>query len=345
MRKVFIGLEECTSGMQIAETIYNEYGAIIVAEYTLLDDHIINKIKNLGLYRIKIYEQEDNVISANSSELFKAQYKENVDIVKDMLHDISSGKSIDINKVSAVSDSIVVRINENRDIVSCINQIRSVDEYTYTHSINVSLLCMLIGKWLRFDLEKIKRIIHAGLLHDMGKSMISAEILNKPGVLSHEEYEEMKKHPVYGFRIVENLSELDNEVKKAILMHHERNDGSGYPFGLKGEGINEYAKAIAVADIYDAMTSNRAYKIKESPFKVFEHMEKSTFGVLDSRMVNAFLHNIAAYYIGDIVKLTNGTIGEIVYINPRHISLPLVRVGNNYIDLSMESGIRIQELL
>jgi HD-GYP domain-containing protein (c-di-GMP phosphodiesterase class II) len=115
--------------------------------------------------------------------------------------------------------------------------------------------------------------------------------------------------------------------------------------GVKGDQINHIAKIIAVADIYDAMTSNRIYKSKESPFEVFDMMENETFGYLDPKVVSAFLSNIASYYIGDFVKLNTGEIGEIVHINPRHISQPLVKAADRYIDLTMELDKKVVELL
>ncbi len=345
MRKITMNVEDCEPGMQIAETVFNEYGAIIVSEGTLLDNHILRKLDNLGILKIKISDQSENEIISNSAEAFKAQYNENIEVFKDVLHDISTGKNIDLKKVNNVSDSVFVWINENRDIVSCIGQIRDVDEYTYTHSMNVSLLCMLLGKWMKMDAAKIKMMVQAGLLHDIGKSRIPPEILNKPGTLSNEEFEEIKKHPVYGYRILEKMPEISKEICMGVLMHHEREDGSGYPTGARGEQINEIAKIIAVADIYDAMTSNRVYRERESPFEVFEKMENKTFGLLDPKVINAFLNNIASYYIGDIVKLNTGEIGEIVYINPRHVSQPLVKVGNKYLDLTLERGVRINELI
>lgn len=345
MRKVLVSIENCMPGMKMAETIHNEYGAVIIAEHTILDEHLINKLSNLGFDRVKVYDEFDNIKEPDSSELFKAQYAENVDTVKEILHDISDGKSVDINKVNYVSESIVMRINENRDIVSCISRMKTADEYTYTHSVNVSLLSMLIGKWLRMDLEKIREIVQAGLLHDIGKSMIPQELLNKPGNLTPEEYEEMKMHPYYGFRIAENMPGLSEDIKKAILLHHEREDGSGYPLGLTGSQINEFAKIIAVADIYDAMTSKRIYRKKESVFGVLELLENNMYGILDTRIVRAFLTNIAAYYIGDMVRLNTGETGEIVYINPMHISQPLVKAGDKYYDLSKDTNIKIVEML
>lgn len=345
MKKVFVSIDECKPGMRMAETIFNEYGAVIVAENTILDDHMINKIYRLGIIKVKVYDNTNDMIVVSGAELFKAQYNENVDIVKDLLHEISTGKNVDLKKVNEVSDSIVARINENRDIVSCINQIRTIDEYTYTHCVNVSLLCMLIGKWLKFDSTRIKALVQAGLLHDIGKGKVPQEILNKPGALTPEEFEEVKKHTIYGYSIAEGMPNLDEDIRMGVLMHHEREDGSGYPMGARGEQIPEFAKIIAVADIYDAMTSDRTYRGKGSPFEVFELMENKTFGVLDPRVTRAFLGNIASYYIGDFVKLSTGDVGEIIYINPRHISQPIVRVDNVYIDLTVDTRIRILELI
>lgn len=345
MKKVFVSLDECVPGMQIAETVFNEYGAVIVSEDTVLDRHIIRKIENLGVIKIKVYDNMNDMIIVSGTELFRAQYNENLSAVKDILHDISNGKDIDIQKVNEVSDSIITRINENRDIVSCINQMRSVDEYTYTHSINVSLLCMLIGKWMKFDYFKVKKLVHAGILHDIGKGKIKPELLNKPEKLTRDEFEEIKKHPVYGFKLAEAIPNMDDGILKGILMHHEREDGSGYPFGVKGPQIHDFAKIVAVADIYDAMTSNRAYRGKESPFEVFELMENDSFGILDPKVTSTFLSNIASYYIGDFVKLNTGDIGEIVYINPSHISQPIIKADDVYIDLTHDTNIKIIELI
>jgi len=345
MKKVFVSVRDCTPGMQIAEDIFNEYGAVIITENTVLDSYIISKIISLGLIKIKVFDNSGDMIVVSGTELFKAQYNENLDTVKSILHDISAGKEIDATRVNQATDSIITRINENRDIVNCINEIREADEYLYTHSINVSLLTMLIGKWMKYDYYSIKSLVSAGILHDIGKSKISPGILNKPGSLTPDEFTEMKKHTVYGFKIAEAMPGLNDDIRKGILMHHEREDGSGYPFGLKNEQIHNFAKIIAVADIYDAMTSNRAYRSMVCPFEVIEHMERENFGTLDHKIVSVFLKNIASYYIGDFIKLSTGGIGEIVYINPNNISKPIVRVDDVFIDLTNDKNIKILELI
>lgn len=345
MKKVFIGIDECKPGMQVADSIYNEFGAVVISSGTLLSPNLINRIKDLGVYRIKVYEFSDNTISPEKSEQFRAQYYENVEVIKDVLLDISTGRNIDIDKVNTVSGSIIVRINENRNIIDCINQVKDSDEYTYTHCINVSLLSMLIGKWLKMDFNSVNQLVQAGLLHDVGKSQISHDILNKPEMLTNEEYEEIKRHPVYSLRALEKVPGIDENVKKAVVMHHERNDGSGYPLGLKDDQIHPFAKILAIADIYDAMTHNRVYRGKEAPFKVFEMIEKNAFGILDIKATRVFLSNLAAYYIGERVLLNTGDIGEIIYINGRNISRPVIRVDDRFIDLSTESAINIMEML
>lgn len=345
MKKVFVSVGDCMPGMKLAEDIFNEYGAVIITENTTLDSYIIGKIISLGLKKIKVCDETGDIIVVSGTELFRAQYNENLKTVKSILHDISTGKGIDSERVNAATDSIINRINENRDIVNCINEMREADEYLYTHSINVSLLAMLIGKWLKYDYVRIRSLVSAGILHDIGKSKISRDILTKPAPLDPEEFLEMKKHSVYGYKIAETVPGLNDDILKGILMHHEREDGTGYPFGLKSEQIHYSAKIIAVADIYDAMTSNRAYRSMVCPFEVIEHMEKENFGILDHRVVNVFLKNIAAYYIGDFVKLSTGDIGEVVYINPNNIPKPIVRVEDVFIDLSKEKDMKILELI
>ena len=343
MKKSFVFLSDLVPGMKIAETIINDYGALVMSEGTILDDNLISKLNNIGIYRLQIFDEE--FVEVQSEHLFQEKYAENVRQVKELINDIAIGKELEPSKIDNVVDSVVDRIEERSDIVSCLNQIRGIDEYSYSHSINVSLISMLIGKWMKLGDDKIRLLVQAGLLHDIGKTKIPLEILNKPGKLTKEEFEEMKKHTVYGYRILEKVPSVNKDVLAAVLMHHEKEDGSGYPTGLTGEKINLLAKIVSVADIFDAMTSNRVYKEKESPFEVFKYMEEDTIGKLSPVVVNALLNNLANYYIGDKVRLFSGEIAEIVYINPRCVSKPIIKIGDRYIDLLVEKDIKIKEFV
>jgi len=152
-------------------------------------------------------------------------------------------------------------------------------------------------------------------------------------------------HAAYSYEIVKNIPGFDEEMCKAILMHHEREDGSGYLLGLKENAINEYAKIIAVADVFDAMTSDRTYKLKVNAFDVFEFLEEQSPEKLNFKITSTFLKNAANYYIGDKFFLNSGEICEIIFINPSYVSKPLVRVGDRYIDLSKDPTIRIEGLV
>ncbi|HEY8349286.1 MAG TPA: HD-GYP domain-containing protein [Clostridia bacterium] len=344
MKKVFISVRDCRPGMKIAEDIFNEYGAVIVTDGTVLDDNMIGRIADLGFTRIRIYDTEGDIIAVSESELFRAQYNENVNSVKSILHDISSGKEIDAERVNYATSSILSKINENREIVGCISEMRAAGEYLYTHSINVALLSMLLGKWLKYDYSRLKSLVTSAFLHDIGKSKVPPEILNKPGPLDEDEFGEIRKHCMIGYELAKSFPGMNEDILKGILQHHEREDGSGYPLGLKGDRIHETARIIAVADIYDAMTSNRYYKERACPFEVIEYIEKEHLGTLDHRITSTFLRNIASYYIGEFVKLSSGETGEIVYINPYNISKPIVKCGDRYVDLSTDSKIRITEM-
>ncbi|MGI6778647.1 MAG: HD-GYP domain-containing protein [Acetivibrionales bacterium] len=345
MRKIIMSVDCCKVGMRIAETVYNNFGVGIVLEGTILDQNIINKLKELGIEKVRVYPKSVDQIINYKAEVIKVQYREDVDAVKEVLHEISSGKALNAEKVKNITESIFEKINDRWDIISCINEMKEVDDYTYSHSVNVSLLCMMTAKWLGFNNVKMKLLVQAGLLHDIGKAQVPADILNKADKLTDIEFEEIKKHPVYGYKTAKKIPGIHESVLKGILMHHEREDGSGYPIGIKGENIHEFAKIIAVADIYDAMTSPKIYRRKKTPFEVFEIMENHSFGVLDTRVRTVFIENIANYYIGEKVKMNTGETGEIVFINSRHISQPVVRIGNDYIDLSFKKNYKIVEMV
>lgn len=342
--KFFIPVDKCQPGMTIGQTVYNDYGAVIVSENSILDEHMIKKLQIFRIPKVLIYRMSDEAIESNNTR-FVENYETHVDSVKDIIKDISTGKNLNKEELDNIVETVLEDKKENRDIIYCINQVRDKHEYTYVHSMNVSLLCMMIGKWLGYDEDKIKELAYAGLLHDIGKAKINLSILNKPGALTPEEFEEIKKHVLYGYRIIENFPEISKDVATGVLMHHEREDGSGYILGAKSSQINDYAKIIAVADVYDAMTSNRVYRERECPFEVFEHIQQGTFGKFDPAITLTFLNNIAGYYVGDRCNLNNGSVAEIIRINANDISKPLIKVEDDYIDLVRRPDLKLVELL
>lgn len=189
--------------------------------------------------------------------------------------------------------------------------------------------------------EQVKNVIIAGLLHDIGKSRIPENILNKEGQLLPDELEYMKKHTIIGYNMSKNIQGLKSSIRRAILMHHEREDGSGYPLGIKGPEIHIYAKIIAIADVFDDMTSEKLNKKGETPFNAFRQFRRIGLGQFDTSIMMTFLSNIANYYMGAKVRMNTGEIGDIVYLPPHSTSSPVVRIGDNYIDLSFDKAYEI----
>ena len=339
--KILININESKPGMILANDICNKYGVVIVPERTVLDIGIINRLAILGIEEIEI----DNALNRPSFKSTVAvKYSDNVQKIRALLNDISNGRDINLEKVNMVSDSILLDFKENRNVFDCIHQIRTADEYTYNHCVNVSLISLLIGKWMDLDDNRLRVLVKAGLLHDVGKSQIPDEILNKPGKLTDEEFSIVKKHSKLGFDIL-STTHIDENISNAALMHHEREDGTGYILGLKSVRIHEYAKIVAVADIFDAMTSNRVYKKKKSPFAAFDFFKNEAFSILDQKILDIFLNNLPFYYVNDYVKLDDGRSGQIIFIDPANPSRPVIKAKEDFIDLRQDNKRKIMELI
>ena len=348
MSTIRVSVDELKDGDVLAEEIYLESSNIsLVKENALIDENVKNKLVNADILEVKIYNSDTNEESLYDikKDKFKEDYQKKVSGVKDIFKDVLKGDDIDIEKVSRISDDIFENVDNIYTAIESISELKDFDDYTYIHSVNVSLYSMLLGQWLKLDDEVIKDLVISAVLHDIGKAKIDDDILNKPGVLTHEEFDEMKKHPQYGYDLCKDISGLSDRVKEGILSHHEKMDGSGYPNALKDEDINLFSRIIAVCDIYDAITSERVYKNKITPFETFDEMIKSGYEKLDVNIMLTLFNNIGNLYVGLNVQMNTGEIGEIVYIPPQDISKPLIKVKEKFIDLSKDANYRIEKIV
>lgn len=335
-----IQVAQAKVGMKIAHNVYSELGALLAHRNTILDFRLLKMLRSLGIRAIEVFVEESTIQIDNLKSI---GYMDIMEELKKFLNHYKQHNQIEFTLLTNIVEAIK-EIRGNKDIVFCLNENFRPEFYTYSHSLNVALLVMMIGKWLKYSERKITQLIYAGILHDIGKLKIDPAILNKPGQLSPIEYDLVKTHAVLGYKIVEPLKFLSNEIKKSILFHHEREDGSGYPKGVKGDEIPYMAKIIAVADIYIAMTSNRVYSEEKPPFMVFKLMEDHSFGRLDLKITRTLLTNIANYYLGHRVILNNGEKGEIVFINPQRLSRPIIKTERGFVDLSMDLSLQIERM-
>lgn len=338
-------INKCVPGMEIAETIFNEFGAILIHIGTILDLSMIKMLKRLGFEKIKVYEANENNASEDLIQTFKLKYERTLVTLIEVFQDLDSGKPLDSKKVSSIADSITDKNIQEGEILKNIHLFQQFDKYIYTHCLNVSIISMLISRWLKYKENDIRNVVMAGLLHDIGKVKINKNILNKPGLLTPHEFETVKKHVLYSVELSKNMPEINKEIQSAILMHHEREDGRGYMLGLKGDKIHEFAKIIAVADAFDAMSSDRIYKKSISPFEIFGQMENEETGCFNKRIVASFLQFAPAHYIGEKFFISSNEIGEVVFINSNSISRPLIKIGSRYIDLSKDSELKLGHMV
>jgi putative nucleotidyltransferase with HDIG domain len=348
MSRIMVSANDCNVGDILAEDVINDKGITLVAQNTVVNQFIKDKLIELQIPCIRLYHTAEMMPLSENEVTFKAikeTYKEVVLNLKGVLNDLVAGCKMDYEKIVGISKTMIGGMKESSHIIKCLTEIKASDEYTYTHCVDVALYSMLIAKWLDLPELSIQEVIRAGLLHDIGKVKIPDEILNKNGELTPEEFEVIKNHPVYGYDFIKDISNISEGIKMAVLLHHERIDGSGYPFGYMGSSINLLAKIVSVADVYDAMTQNRVYKKNASPFDAFQMFLTIGITTFDMTVINAFLRNLAPFYVGANVMLSNGETGEIVYVPPQDIISPIIKVGSKYIDLSRECSLKILSLL
>lgn len=276
---------------------------------------------------------------------FEKDFRQATDSFKETMSEvIENVENLNVDDLISSTLSLLTTDNKHVGVFDMLHSMRQMDDNTYVHCMNVSLMCNVLARWLKMDEENIKTATVSGLLHDIGKLKIPEKIIKKPGRLTEWELSVARTHPREGYNIL-MAAPVDDHVKNAALMHHERCDGSGYPLKLTSAQIDPFAKIVAIADVYDAMTSTRAYHAPCSPFAAIAAFEKEGFQKYDPEFILTFLKNIVNTYILHRVRLTNGEEGDIVYINPDKLSKPTVRVGNKYIDLSKESHLYIDALI
>ncbi len=349
MRQNYVNVSEDIVGSFLGDDVYTAGGNMIVPGDTLITEYIVKKLQEFRINKVYIYktnaihgdEYLDNSVISDAQK----KYIEDVNIAKIMIQDLASGKELDFSKAEDISGHIFSKINDCSSLMDCVNSVRIADEYTYSHLINVAVYAMLLAKWMDLSSNQVKDIVMAGLLHDLGKSQIPSEILNKKGPLTASEFEIMKRHTVFGYEIIKDIKDISNDVKRAVIMHHEKEDGTGYPFGIKGNQKNLYSKILTVADIFDAITSERVYRSRQTPFEAFKELETIGFDFVDPKVMMVLFSNMPNYYVGSKVKMENGEIGEVVYVPNQCVYAPVVRVNDNFYDFTYEQDSLIKEFL
>ncbi len=307
-------VDELKPGMRLAAPIMN-HNQVILDYQTLLTEDLIDLIrKRPEIMTVLVEELEIDRPLSNWEIKVRENYEKTVHRMKNVFSSARESKQVPINEMVELTSSTINNLLSENFVLQSLKTLNSIDEYTYNHSINVGVLCGVIGKWLKYDKDTMFMLVLSGILHDIGKSQIPLEILNKPGKLTKEEMAVMKRHTVLGYDILKNAFNIPEEVKLAVLQHHERVDGSGYPFALSSTKINDFAKIVSVADVYDAVTSDRVYQKARSPFELIDIFEEEMFIRLDSSFCLPMLTQIKNSLIGRPVITKDGRRAKIAFI-------------------------------
>lgn len=362
VKRRFIPTRLLESGMRVDQSIIDGTGRVLIARGAHLDDYLIQALRKLGISGIYIREgteEIDESLILGENELVAPETLEKIEklsvadrtkvqldesvrarVADGVSYLYSNTDSSDFaNTTKSIADDLMQAINENDALAVDISVLKVSDEYTFKHSVDVATMAMIIAKKTGMSKEEVYDIGIAGLLHDIGKSKIPNEILNKPGKLTNEEFEVMQQHPIHGYRILEGNKSLSENIKQGVLQHHEKVNGKGYPFGDVSEQICTFAKIISVVDIYDALVTERPYKHGFSPRDAVEMIMAMT-AELDMDALKGFLSSVILYPVGTTVELSNGEKARVVenfedaILRPKVVGLKSGRVYDLAYDLA-----------
>lgn len=323
MRRV--NIESINFGVKLARTIFSSDGGILLEQGVELRESYIEHLKNHGIS--EVYLEDDISQDIVVKDVIRDQTRSDaVVLVKKLMTNYQFTNSIDVEAVKKTVNEILDELLGNDDILYNLSEIKSVDDYTFEHSVNVCILSLITGIGLGFDISRLRDLGTGAMLHDIGKLLIPREILKKPSQLTVEEFEEIKKHTILGYELLKKSGRVSLTSAYIAFGHHERYDGSGYPLQLKNENIHMYARIVAVADVYDALTSDRVYRKKLKPNEVFEYITSLGIHHFDPNVIENFVKYVTVYPVGTGVLLNTRERGIVVRDNRSLPTRPVIRI-------------------
>ncbi|PLS18081.1 hypothetical protein CVD28_10430 [Bacillus sp. M6-12] len=319
-------------GLKLGRSLYNERGQILLNESVELTERMIQRLRELEIPFVYIQEPRTEHIEpakSISEELKREAVKTIVDTFAQIeKEDLKASFVIEkaAKRFNSLIRHILQEINNNKELLTLLADVFIHDNYIFTHSLNVTLYSLAIGIEMKLNQKQIEMLGMGAILHDVGKMLVPAEILMKPDKLSVEEFEEIKKHSDLGFHLLRNAVTVPLIVAHCAYQHHERLDGSGYPRGIKGGEIHLFGRIIAVADVFDAVTSNRVYRKAMLPHEGLEILYAGSGIQFESKIIEAFRRAVAIYPVGLMVELSDGRKGIVSKQNTGLSDRPVIEV-------------------
>jgi HD-GYP domain-containing protein (c-di-GMP phosphodiesterase class II) len=339
-----LGIRELQEGMVIARSIYDSTGRVVLAKGVPLKAAYINKLGELGYSYVYVLDPAESLDQVHVDEPISEETRiQAISALRETVEAIQRTGTTDLRQISSIVEEIIDQITSNPDVLVSMVDIKSYDNYTYSHSVNVCVLSVMLGIERGMNRYDVRDLGQGAILHDIGKLFVPGEILNKNGPLTDEEYRIIMRHTKDGFEVLRKKHDISLFSAHVAYQHHERLDGSGYPRQLKGDDIHDYAKIVAIVDSYDAMTSDRVYRDALTPYEAVSVLVRETSTKYDRNLVGRFLKLVAIYPIGSVVRLSNGEVCTVVNVTKKSLVVRVLRGANQgrEYDLHQEPGLRV----
>lgn len=315
-------LSEAEAGMRLArDVILNDGRILLLKGFTIKPRYL----KKLEAYHVSHIFVEDDVTPPDSINEEKI-YGDAFNNIKGIMESIRIDRPASIECLKETVNTMVQYIMNDEMVFMTLTGIRDIDNYTFLHCVDVCIYSIITAKALNMSDDQIKELALAAILHDIGKCKVPLSILNKPGKLTKEEFEVMKRHTLSGMEIVNQLSGLNKRIARIVYQHHEKWDGSGYPLGLKNEGIELGARIVSIADVYDALTADRVYRKRFMPHEAAEYLMAQNESQFDPKLLKCFIDSIAVYPKDIVVLLNTGEIARVLPSKGMYSMRPMVSV-------------------
>lgn len=320
-----VSISSVRPNMVLANNIFDDRGCILLVRGTKLTEQYIRRLEEYGI--TSVYIDNDNAHAVEIEDLVSEEIRvQTVRLVRDTFTKIQTGNTVENDKIRKTVSEVVKEILKNKEVLIHLAEIRSVKDHTFNHSVSVCALSIKCGLSIGYNHERLKELGTGALLHDIGKSLLPRNIVTETAQFSQEELIVMRQHPELGYKIIKKSPGIGQVPADIALQHHERIDGAGYPQGLRGKNIIQQARIVAIADVYDALSTDRPYRDRLEPYHVVEIIESGRGSQFDDEIAAEFIRNIALFPKGSVVTLNTGAKGVVIDIKRSFPTRPTVRL-------------------
>ncbi|MDR3591816.1 MAG: HD-GYP domain-containing protein [Negativicutes bacterium] len=357
MPTVLLKTPDLRPGMMTAGAVWR-HEKLIIQQNTVLTGNIIRRLSTWGVGAVRVKREvrpiTDNEPLTESIQvqlreedpIFYEKYRSATNLAGKIFGYMRQHEDLPYNDLRKLASVNLYDLLQGKNVLGKLYQLKPFADYTFLHAVDVGILSGLIGLWAGWGIEKIKLLTLCGVMHDIGKSQIPLTLLDKPGRLTATERQTINLHPQYGYYMTTSSRGILPEVQLAILQHHERENGSGYPVGLVGPKIHPFAKVVGIADTYDALTTDKVYQKSVTPFAAMEVLLDSMLVTLDKELCKIFIRNVLQSLIGATVLLSDGNQAEVLELRDFMSTKPVVLTADHQIlDLNLVPSLSVVEVL